>query len=85
MVFTPSGAAHGLELKLFKRTAGNKRWENYYNAPSYGFMAKFFYLGAPREILGNAYSFYPFIEFNIGKNYTYFFQTELPIFLSLIT
>jgi hypothetical protein len=33
MVFTPSGAAHGLELKLFKRTAGNKRWENYYNAP----------------------------------------------------
>jgi hypothetical protein len=32
-----------------------------------GLMAKFFYLGAPREILGNAYSFYPFIEFNIGK------------------
>ncbi len=80
MVFTPSGAAHGLELKLFKRTAGNKRWENYYNAPSYGFMAKFFYLGAPREILGNAYSFYPFIEFNIGKKLHLFLSDGIAYF-----
>ena len=69
MNFDPEGLSHGIEYRFFKQSSGCKHWENYYNAPRIGFLAKFLYLGNPNQILGHAFSVYPFLEMDFGKRF----------------
>lgn len=50
-------------------------WGSYFRDPDFGIMARYTYLGNS-ELLGNQYSIYPFIHFQLNK-------TERPVYLQL--
>ncbi|MBV6485270.1 MAG: hypothetical protein KFKLKKLM_01831 [Flavobacteriales bacterium] len=57
---------HITELSLFRKTNGEKQWQQYFNYPTIGLSAIFFNTGNP-ESLGNIYGVFPFVDFPLNN------------------
>lgn len=61
--FKPSGLSRFYELDVMYHTQGRQDWEIYNRLPRIGLGVRYMHLGAPSEILGDGFSFFPFIDF----------------------
>ncbi len=70
MEFKPSSITQFLELNLTYHTQGKRIWEKQYNLPRMGLGLRYLDLAQPSEILGNGYTFFPFIDFGLFQKQT---------------
>ncbi|MBK6353708.1 MAG: acyloxyacyl hydrolase [Saprospiraceae bacterium] len=65
--FVPKGIGLFIDGSIYFQTTGRKNWEKIYHFPRYGLQFKYLHLGQPKELLGEAISFYPFFDFPFGQ------------------
>lgn len=62
-LYEPRGVGIWPQASLYWQTSGSENWHQVYGKPRFGVQLGVMYLGQPAEILGWAYSIYPYVDF----------------------